>query len=139
MSQHTGYATILDGETTYGITFTDVEEYTQNGKYTALVLAGTYKDHVSYDGQPTNPSPSYPVRINLYYDADKGVENGIIDGACAITTPDGVKEHDLHDTCAKYLEVFGTCTMHAAIYDMAAFFHNSLHSCGALFYQKSAN
>jgi len=43
MSQHTGYAAILDGETTYGITFTDVEEYTQNGKYTALVLAGTIK------------------------------------------------------------------------------------------------
>lgn len=132
MSQHTGYAAILDGETVYGITLTDVEEYAQPGECTTLVLAGTYKDHLTYDGECVNPSPSYPVRINLYYDKDKGVEKGIIDGACAITTPEGVEEYDLHDTCAKYLEVFGTCTMHAAIYDMAVFFHNSLHSCGAL-------
>ena len=42
MSQHTGYAAILDGETVYGITLTDVEEYAQPGGYTALVLAGTF-------------------------------------------------------------------------------------------------
>lgn len=126
MSQHTGYAAILDGETTYGITLTDVEEYPQHGGHTTLVLAGTYKDHISYDGQPTNPSPSYPVRINLYYDPNKGVEKGIIDGACSITTPEGVKECDLHDVCEQHREVFGQCTMHVAVYNISAFFYNSL-------------
>ena len=128
MSQHTGYTAILDEETTYGITLTDVEEYKQNGEHTALVLAGTYKDHISYDGQPTNPSPSYPVRINLYYDPNKGTEKGIIDGACSITTTDGVKEHDLHDICAQHRETFGQCTMNVAVYDIASFFYNSLRS-----------
>lgn len=139
MSQHTGYAAILDGKTIYGITLNEVEEYTRHDGYTALILSGTYKDHITYNGECVNPSPSYPVRINLYYDKDKGVEKGIMDGACAITTPEGVEEYDLHYTCAKYLEVFGVCTMHAAVYDMASFFYNSLHSCGALWFQKVAN
>ena len=125
-SHHTGYAAILDGKTMYGINITKVEEHTKHNKYAILILTGTYRNHLKYDNWYTGNAPTYPVRINLYYDHNKGIEKGIIDGACAITTSQGIQECDLHDTCAKYLDVFGACTMHAAIYNIATFFHNSL-------------
>lgn len=116
------YETIEKECTKYGITITDAEEYTENDKYVTLVLAGTYKDHMTHDGESTNPSPSHPVRINLYYNDHKD----IVDGACSITTPKDTQEYDLHNKCRQYHKVFGSCSAHAAVYDIAAFFHNSL-------------
>lgn len=122
MSNHINYETIEKECTKYGITITDAKEYTEHDKYVTLVLTGTYKNHVAYDGKPINPSPSHPVRINFYYNDDKG----IVDGACSITTPEGIQECDLHDRCKQYHTVFGSCSPHAAVYNIAVFFHNSL-------------